>query len=196
VSGCRGTSDQQRHFRRPTASESEIVHDHVRLRQDEIVAITHSAICIGARHVLELDTTDDGDYGGSSCRECVGEHLLPTPQSWGFGRPGPPVPAPCTGNRHPDLFCHLTPGQALVTEFPDLLCGRRVSRSTAATHGDSCAAKLMAHRGRRDPQLRTYLAQGLTLGVQVGCTRNVHRGSVTSLSRIGFSPNQGVGARV
>jgi hypothetical protein len=32
----------------------------------------------------------------------------------------------------------------------------------------------------------TDLAHGPTLGVQVGCTLNVHRDTVTSFSRIGF----------
>ena len=39
-------------------------------------------------------------------------------------------------------------------------------------------------------QLGTDLAQGPALGVQVGCTLNVHRATVTSLSRIGFPPNR------
>ena len=36
---------------------------------------------------------------------------------------------------------------------------------TAATHGDTGRAKLMAHRGRRDAQFGTDLAQGPALGV-------------------------------
>ena len=58
----------------------------------------------------------------------------------------------------------------------------------AATHGDSCPGKLMAHGCPGNAQLVTDLAQGTTLGVQVGCTLNVHCPTVTSLSRIGFSP--------
>ena len=59
----------------------------------------------------------------------VGENLLPTAQPWEPWRPCPPVAAPGTGNRHIDLFCHLTPGQALVTQVHDLIggggmCGR------------------------------------------------------------------------
>ena len=64
----------------------------------------------------------------------VGENLLPTAQTWGLWRPGPPVAAPGTGNRHIDLLCYLWPGQALVTKLKDLLRGGRMSRSTAATH--------------------------------------------------------------
>jgi hypothetical protein len=45
----------------------------------------------------------------------------------------------------------------------------------AATHGDTSTAKLMAHRGRRDAQLGTDLAQSTTVGVQVGRSLNVHR---------------------
>jgi hypothetical protein len=39
----------------------------------------------------------------------------------------------------------------------------------AATQGDAGTAKLMAHAGPRNAQLGTDLAQGPTLGVQVGC---------------------------
>jgi hypothetical protein len=100
----------------------------------------------------------------------VGVHLLLTAQVWRLGWPGSPVAAPGTGNRHVDLFRHLVPGQALVAQLQDLLCGGGMSGRATATHGDAGRAKLMAHRGRRDVQLRTDLAQGPTLGVQVGCT--------------------------
>ena len=56
-----------------------------------------------------------------------------------------------------------------------------MSRGAAATHGDAGTTKLLAHRGRRDAQLGTDLAQGPTLGVQVSRTLQVHGGSVTSL---------------
>ena len=61
----------------------------------------------------------------------VGENLLPTAQAWGPWRPGPPVAAPGTRGRHTDLFCYLRPGQALVTELPDLLCRRGMCGRTA-----------------------------------------------------------------
>ena len=61
-----------------------------------------------------------------------------------------------------------------------------MSGRTAATHGDAGTAKLLAHRGPGNAQLGTDLAQGPTLGVQVGCTLNVHRATVTSLSRINW----------
>ena len=63
------------------------------------------------------------DTNGKVLVKCVGENLLPTAQAWGLWRPGPPVTAPDTGNRHIDLFCHLIPGQALVMQHPDLLGG-------------------------------------------------------------------------
>jgi hypothetical protein len=47
----------------------------------------------------------------------LGENLLPTAQRLVVGRPGPPVSAPCAGNRHIDLCGHLSPGQALVTQL-------------------------------------------------------------------------------
>jgi len=56
---------------------------------------------------------------------------------------------------------------------------------SAATHGDAGAAKLMGDRGPGNAQLGTDLPQGPTAGVQIGCTLNVHRDTVASLSRIG-----------
>jgi hypothetical protein len=52
----------------------------------------------------------------------VNKSLLPTAQAWRLRRPGPPVAAPCAGNRHIDLFCYLWPGQALVTQLQDPFC--------------------------------------------------------------------------
>ena len=75
----------------------------------------------------------------------VGENLLPTAQAWGLWRPGPPVAAPHTGNRHVDLSCDLGPGQALVTELQDLLRGGGMCGRTAATHGDAGTLELLAH---------------------------------------------------
>ena len=145
-------------------SESDVVHDHIRLRQHQIVAVACIGVRIGARHVKHAGTTEGGEtVGGSSCGSelspgggsaemisdgCsdanrkvlvkgVGENLLPTAQAWGLWRPGPPVAAPGTGNSHIDLFCHLSPGQALVTQLQDLLCGGGMSGRTAATHGDA-----------------------------------------------------------
>jgi hypothetical protein len=57
---------------------------------------------------------------------------------------------------------------------------------TAATHGHAGTAKLIAHGSPGNAQLSTDLAQAPTLGVQVGCTLNVHRATVASL--IGQSP--------
>jgi hypothetical protein len=54
----------------------------------------------------------------------------------------------------------------------------------------------ISSRGRRKAQLDTDLAQGPALGVQVGCTLNVHYATATTLGRIGLPPNQDVGARV
>jgi hypothetical protein len=70
----------------------------------------------------------------------VGENLLPTAQGSGFWWLSPPVAAPGTRNRHIDLFCHLTPGQASVTKLHDPIGGRGMSRRTAATHGHPSAA--------------------------------------------------------
>jgi hypothetical protein len=58
---------------------------------------------------------------------------------------------------------------------------------SAATHSDAGTPKLMAHGGPGNAQLSTDLAQTATLGVQVGCALDVHRATVTTLSRIGFN---------
>jgi hypothetical protein len=50
---------------------------------------------------------------------------------------------------------------------------------TAVTHGKAGTAKLMARGGPGNAQLCTDLAQRPTLRVQVGCTLNVHRATVT-----------------
>jgi hypothetical protein len=181
-------------------SESDVVHDHIRLRQHQIVAVASIGVGIGARHVQHAGTAEGGEtVGGSSCggefssgrrstkvisdscsyADCkvlikrVGEYLLPSAQTWGLWRPGPPVAAPRAGNRHINLLGHLIPGQALVAQLQDLLCGSGMGRSAAA-HGDAGSAKLMAYGRPGNAQLGTDLAQGPTLGVQVGRTRNVH----------------------
>ena len=172
-------------------SESDVVHDHIRLRQHQIVAIACIGVRIGARHVKHTGTTEGGEtVGGSSCGSelspgggstemisdgCtdanrkvlvkgVGENLLPTAQAWGLWRPGPPVAAPGTGNRHIDLLCHLIPGQALVTKLQDLLCGGGMSGRTAATHGDAGPTKLLADRGPRKRPARHRSGAGSSPG--------------------------------
>jgi hypothetical protein len=49
-----------------------------------------------------------------------------------------------------------------------------MSRRAAASHGHAGAIELMADGSPGNAQLRTDLAQSPTLGVQVGCTLNVH----------------------
>jgi hypothetical protein len=203
-------------------SESDVVYDHIRLRQHQIVAVACIVIGIGAWHVKEAryvgrGETVGGSSGGSQLSPCggstqmisdgcpdanrtvlvksVGEDLLPTAQPLGLRRPRLPVAAPCTGNRHIDLFSHLIPGQALVTELQDLLGGGGVSRRAAATHGDAGLAKLMAHGGQGNAQLGTDLAQGPTLGVQVRRTLNVHGATVTSISLVVSGFGQEFGGR-
>jgi len=62
------------------------------------------------------------DPNGMVLVKGVSKNLLPTSQGWRLRPPGPLVAAPGTGNRHADLFCHLTPGQALIAKLQDLLC--------------------------------------------------------------------------
>jgi hypothetical protein len=195
----------------PESSESDIVHDHVRPGQHQIAAITRSVIGIGAWYMEYAGPAEGREtVGCSSCRgelrsgggstkmisdgcpyanrkvlvQRVGKHLLPTAQAWRLGWPGLPVAAPGTGNRHIDLTCYLIPGQASVAQLQDLLCGGGMRWRTAVTHGDAGTAKLMTHGGPGNAQLCTDLAQTPTLGVQVGCTLNVHRATVTSHGRI------------
>jgi hypothetical protein len=168
-------------------------------------------VCIRTRDVQQAGTTECGQtVCGSSCGgelspgrgsakmisdgrsdanrkvliKRVGKNQLPTAQASGTWRPGLPVAAPCTGNGHIDLLGHRIPGQALVTEFQDLLCGGGVSRRAVAAQGDAGTPKLMAYSRPGNAQLGTDLAQGPTLCVQVGCTLNIHRATVASLSRI------------
>jgi len=99
-------------------SESDVVHDHIRLRQRQIAAVACIGVRIGAGHVMHTGTTQGGEaVGSSSCRnklspgggstemisdrgsdanrkvpvKFIGEHLLPTAQTWRLWRPSPPV---------------------------------------------------------------------------------------------------------
>jgi hypothetical protein len=60
-----------------------------------------------------------------------------------------------------------------------------MNRRAAATQGDAGTLELLADRAPMKAQLSSDLAQGQAPGVQVGRTLNVHRATVTSLSRIG-----------
>ena len=113
----------------------------------------------------------------------VSEHLLPPAQAWGLRLPSPAVAAPDSGDSHTELRCHLIPRQALVTELQNLLGGDGISGSTDRTHCDACTLEPFAHRAPMNAELGTDLAKAPTLGVQVGCTFNVHRANVTSSSR-------------
>jgi hypothetical protein len=49
------------------SSESDIVYDHIRLRQHQIVAITYIGVRVGALHMKYTGTTESGEtVGGSS----------------------------------------------------------------------------------------------------------------------------------
>ena len=49
-------------------SESDVVHDHVRLRQHQIVTITYIGVRLGARHAKNTGTTKSREtVSGSSC---------------------------------------------------------------------------------------------------------------------------------
>jgi hypothetical protein len=97
------------------SSESDIVHDHIRLRQHQIVAITYIGVRVGALHMKYTGTTESGETvggwpgggeltsGGCSTKmisdgcayadgkvliKRVGENLLPTAQARRLGWPG------------------------------------------------------------------------------------------------------------
>jgi hypothetical protein len=55
-----------------------------------------------------------------------------------------------------------------------------MSGRTAATHGDTGRAKLMAYRCPGNAQLGTDLTKSPAVGVQVGCTFDVHCATVTA----------------
>jgi hypothetical protein len=49
-------------------SESDVIHDHIRLRQHQIVAISCIGVCIAAQHMQHAGTTQGSEtVGGSSC---------------------------------------------------------------------------------------------------------------------------------
>ena len=63
----------------------------------------------------------------------VREHLLPAAQPLGALVVGPTVAARGTRNGHIDLFCHVTPGQALATQLHDLIgCGGMCAQGDGA----------------------------------------------------------------
>jgi hypothetical protein len=107
VVGAPATGRVGSSHRQPSASD--VVHDHIRLRQDQIGAIACIGVRTTTRHVEDTGTTEGGEtVGGSSCGSqlspgkgstemisngCpdangkvlvkgVGEHLLPTAQRW------------------------------------------------------------------------------------------------------------------
>jgi hypothetical protein len=53
-----------------------------------------------------------------------------------------------------------------------------VSRRTAATRAHTSAMELFADRGPVNAKLRTNPSQGPVLGIQLGCTLNVHGATV------------------
>jgi hypothetical protein len=186
-------------------SDSDVVHDHIRLGKHQIGPITCISIRIGARHVKHAGTVPRGEtVGGSSsssqlspsrgstemisdgCTDAngqvpikgVSENPLPTAGTYGLWRPCLLVATPCTRASHACLFCDFCPAQVLVTKLQNLLCGGEASRRAAATHGDTSPTKLLAHRGPGNAQLGTDLPQGPALGLQVGCTLGIHGATV------------------
>jgi hypothetical protein len=192
--------------RQPSASN--VVHDHIWLRQYQIRPVACVVVTIGAWDVQHAGTTESGKTMGSSCggelspagsstkmindsrsdanRKVlitgVSKDLLPTAQVrrlWGSGLP---VAAPGTGTSHIDLFCYLIPGHALVTQSHDLIGGSGMSGRTARPHGDAGTVKLLADHTPMNPKLGPDLAHGPTLGVQVSRALNVHGVTVASFS--------------
>ena len=118
MSGCGGFSDRQASLPAiPQSSEPDVVHDHIRPGQHQIIPIACVVVRLSSRHVQHLGTTQPGEtVGGSSGTnqlgpgrgstemisdgrsdtngkvlvKRVGENLLPTAQTWRLERPGPP----------------------------------------------------------------------------------------------------------
>jgi hypothetical protein len=146
------------------SSESNVVHDHIRLCQHQIAAVACIGIPIGAWHMQYAGPTGGGETvcGSSSSVQLspgrgstemindrrpdtnrkilvkgVGENLLPPAQALWLWWPGPAVAAPDTGNSHIDLVCYLTPSQALVTQLGYLINRSGMSLRAATSHGDA-----------------------------------------------------------
>jgi hypothetical protein len=50
----------------PECSESDVIHDHIRLRQHQIVAITYIGVRLGARHMEQNGHESSKAVGGPS----------------------------------------------------------------------------------------------------------------------------------
>ena len=147
-------------WRKPFAREQR---RDIGLRQHKICPIACIGVRIGTPHMKHVGPAQASETVGGSSRSSqlspgggstemisdgcpdpnrkvpvqgVSENLLPTAQSWRLCRPGFPVAAPCTRASHTYLFCDVGPAQVLVTKLQDLLCGGRMGRRAATTHGD------------------------------------------------------------
>jgi hypothetical protein len=187
-------------------SESDVVHDHIRLGQHQIVAVAYIGVHL-ARHVKHAGTTEGGEtVGGSLCggelsacrgpsemiSDCrsdtsgkvlvkgVGEHLLPTAQPWASAA-GPSY----SGSRHqkPSYRPPWPPRSrsSLCHGAPGSALWRRDERGTTRPHGDAGTLELSANGAPMNAH-GADLAQGQALGVQVSCRLNVHGATVTSRS--------------
>jgi hypothetical protein len=163
-------------------SESDVVHDHIRLREHQIVAITCMIVGMGTRHVQHLGTTQSGQtVGGSSgsgelgsgwgstemisngCTDPNGKvlikriskHLLSALLAGLSG----------SGSRHrtpsyrPVVPPHSRSGHG--QQLHDLLCGSGMRRRTAATHADTKALELLADCALMNARLGTDLPMNL-----------------------------------
>ena len=73
-------------------SEPGVVDDHVRLRQHQMLAITYSGVPVGGSAgscelrpgggSAEMISNRRSDANRKVLVKCVGEHLLPTAQTW------------------------------------------------------------------------------------------------------------------
>jgi hypothetical protein len=96
-------------------------------RRETVGGSSGSSQLSPGRCSTEMISDGSKDTNGKVLVKGVGENLLPTAQTGGLCRQGFPLAAPGTGDSHIDLFGHLSPGQALITELQDLLCGDRVA---------------------------------------------------------------------
>ena len=148
------------------SSESDIVYDHIRLRQHQIVAITYIGVRVGALHMKYTGTIESGETVGGSPG---GGELSSGGGSTKMIRAArTPIARSCS-SASASTSCNRP-----ITKLQDLLGGGRMRRRSAATHADAGAMKVMADRAPRNAQLRSDLAQGPAFRTQLRRTFNVH----------------------
>jgi len=115
------------------SSESDIVHDHIRFRQHQIVAITYIGVRVGALHMKYTGTIESGETVGGSPG---GGELSSGGGSTKMIRAArTPIARSCS-SASASTSCNRP-----ITKLQDLLGGGRMRRRSAATHADAGAMR-------------------------------------------------------